>query len=204
MVREKFGLEQMVMVGDRGMITTARIAALNQLEDGTARPDAYGWITALRAPAIKKLMADDGPLQLCLFDEQDLAEITSRDFPGERLIACRNPVLAADRARTREDLLAATEKLPGHDRRPGRRPGGCKDAGQDRRRGREGHQQAQDRQALPPGPSAKAGSPGAATRPASTPRPPRTGSTSSAPPFPRKPCDAAGAVAAYKDLVSRS
>ena len=56
-------------------------------------------------------MADDGPLQLCLFDQQDLAEITSEDFPGERLIACRNPVLAADRARTREELLAATEKL---------------------------------------------------------------------------------------------
>ena len=110
-VREKFGLAHMVMVGDRGMITSARIAALNQLEDGTQRPDAYGWITALRAPAIKRLMADDGPLQLSLFDQQDLAEITSPDFPGERLVACRNPVLAADRALTREDLLAATEKL---------------------------------------------------------------------------------------------
>ena len=101
------------MVGDRGMITSARIAALNQLDDGTARQDAsaYGWITAPRAPAIRKLMADDGPLQLSLFDQQDLAEITSDDFPGERLIACRNPVLAADRARKREDLLQATEKL---------------------------------------------------------------------------------------------
>jgi hypothetical protein len=95
------------------MITSARIRAMNQLQDGTQRPDgdAYGWITALRAPAIRKLMADDGPLQLSLFDEQDLAEITSPDFPGERLVACRNPVLAADRARTREELLAATEKL---------------------------------------------------------------------------------------------
>jgi Transposase DDE domain len=110
-VRDKFGLARMVMVGDRGMITSARIAALNRLEDGTARPDAYGWITALRAPAIRKLMADGGPLQLSLFDQQDLAEITSPDFPGERLVACRNPVLAADRARKREDLLAATEKL---------------------------------------------------------------------------------------------
>jgi hypothetical protein len=110
-VRNKFGLGKMVMVGDRGMITSARIAALNQAGDGTARPDPYGWITALRAPAIKKLMADDGPLQLSLFDEQDLAEITSGDFPGERLVACRNPVLAADRARKREDLLQATEKL---------------------------------------------------------------------------------------------
>src|SRR5689334_5642164 len=95
----------MVMVGDRGMITSARIEAVKEL-DGK-----YGWITALRAPAIKKLMADEGPLQLSLFDEQDLAEITSPDFPGERLVACRNPHLAADRARKREDLLAATEKL---------------------------------------------------------------------------------------------
>jgi hypothetical protein len=110
-VRKKFGLAQMVMVGDRGMITGARIAALNQAGDGTQQPDPYGWITALRAPAIRKLMADDGPLQLSLFDEQDLAEITSDDFPGERLIACRNPVLAAERARKRQDLLAATDKL---------------------------------------------------------------------------------------------
>jgi hypothetical protein len=110
-VRTKSGLRDMVMVGDRGMITSARIRALNQRDDGTPRPDPYGWITALRAPAIRRLMAEDGPLQLSLFDEQDLAEITSPDFPGERLIACRNPVLAADRARTREDLLAATEKL---------------------------------------------------------------------------------------------
>jgi hypothetical protein len=110
-VRKKFGLQEMVMVGDRGMITSARIQAMNQPGDGTARPDTYGWITALRAPAIRKLIADDGPLQLSLFDQQDLAEITSDDFPGERLIACRNPVLAAERARKREDLLAATEKL---------------------------------------------------------------------------------------------
>jgi hypothetical protein len=95
----------MVMVGDRGMITSARIKALKEL-DGS-----YAWITALRAPAIRKLMADGGPLQLSLFDQQDLAEITSPDFPGERLVACRNPVLAADRARKRQDLLAATEKL---------------------------------------------------------------------------------------------
>jgi len=104
-VREKFGLAKVVMVGDRGMITSARIDALREADDG------YEWITALRAPAIKKLMADDGPLQLSLFDQQDLAEITSSDFPGERLVACRNPHLAANRARTREDLLAATEKL---------------------------------------------------------------------------------------------
>jgi hypothetical protein len=101
-VREKFGLEQMIMVGDRGMITTARITDLRKLE-------GMAWITCLRHPAIKKLMAGDGPLQLSLFDEQDLAEITSGDFPGERLIACRNPFEARKRARTREELLAATE-----------------------------------------------------------------------------------------------
>jgi len=103
-VKNTFGLRRMVMVGDRGMITSARIEALRGL-DGD-----YAWITALRAPAIRKLMADDGPLQLSLFDEQDLAELTSPDFPGERLIACRNPALAEERARKREDLLAATEK----------------------------------------------------------------------------------------------
>ena len=101
-VRGTFGLKQMIMVGDRGMITSARVKALRELE-------GMAWITCLRAPAIKKLMADGGPLQLSLFDEQDLAEITSPDFPGERLICCRNPVLAEERARKREDLLAATE-----------------------------------------------------------------------------------------------
>ena len=111
-VKNTFGLKRMVMAGDRGMITSARIEALKELDD------QYAWITALRAPAIRKLMAEDGPLQLSLFDEQDLAEITSPDFPGERLIACRNPVLAEERARKREDLLAATEKLlaPRHPR----------------------------------------------------------------------------------------
>jgi hypothetical protein len=112
-LRGKFKLRQMVMVGDRGMITKARIQALNTAGDGTELDgqDAYGWITALRAPAIKKLMADDGPLQMSLFDQQDLAEITSPDYHGERLVACRNPALATDRARKREELLAATEKL---------------------------------------------------------------------------------------------
>jgi hypothetical protein len=112
-IRDKFGLAKMVMVGDRGMITSARIEALNTAADGTPQQggDAYGWITALRAPAIRKLMAEDGPLQMSLFDQQNLAEITSPEFPGERLVACRNPALAADRARTREELLTATEKL---------------------------------------------------------------------------------------------
>jgi hypothetical protein len=111
-IRDGFKLEKMVMVGDRGMITSARIQALNAADDGAEPPGgAYSWITALRAPAIRKLMADDGPLQLSLFDQQNLAEITHPDYPGERLIACRNPALAADRARTRSELLAATEKL---------------------------------------------------------------------------------------------
>ena len=101
-VRQTFALHKMIMVGDRGMITTARITDLRKLE-------GMAWITCLRHPAIKKLMADAGPLQLSLFDEQDLAEITSPDFPGERLIACRNPHEAAKRARTRGELLAATE-----------------------------------------------------------------------------------------------
>src|SRR6266513_86972 len=94
-------------------VNPSRMEALNTTSDGTPLEDenAYGWITALRAPAIKKLMADGGPLQMSLFDQQDLAEITSPDYPGERLVACRNPVLADDRARTRSELLAATDKL---------------------------------------------------------------------------------------------
>jgi hypothetical protein len=105
-IRDTFGLEKLVLVGDRGMITTARIAALRELnEAGTD----FGWITALRAPAIAKLAADDGPLQMSLFDTQDLAEITHLDYPGEPLIACRNPALAAERARKRAELLNATE-----------------------------------------------------------------------------------------------
>jgi hypothetical protein len=102
-VKTRFGLDEMVMVGDRGMITTARIAALREV-------GGLAWVTALRAPAIAKLAADDGPLQLSLFDTADLAEITHPDYPDERLIACRNPALAAERARKREALLTATEQ----------------------------------------------------------------------------------------------
>ena len=91
------------MVGDCGMITGTRIADLRTLE-------GMEWITALRAPAIAALARDDGPLQMSLFDRQSFAEITHPDYPGERLICCKNPFLAADRARKREDLLAATEK----------------------------------------------------------------------------------------------
>jgi Transposase DDE domain len=103
-VRSRFSLNELVMVGDRGMITSARIRALKEL-------GGLSWITCLRAPAIRKLADDGGPLQLSLSGQQDLAEITSPDYPGERLIACRNPLLAAERARKRDDLLAATEAL---------------------------------------------------------------------------------------------
>jgi hypothetical protein len=105
-VRDKFKLTTMVMVGDRGMITAARIDALR-----ADKESALGWLTALRAPAIAKLAAADGPLQPTLFDQQDLAEISHPDYPGERLIACRNPFLADERARKRGELLTATEDL---------------------------------------------------------------------------------------------
>jgi hypothetical protein len=101
-VRDTFGLENMLMVGDRGMITSARITALKEL-------GGIGWLTALRAPQIAALAAEDGPLQMTLFDEQNFAEIIHPDYPGERLVACRNPALATERARKRTDLLAATE-----------------------------------------------------------------------------------------------
>jgi len=106
--RERFGLTRVVLVGDRGLITDARITA--DLHSGdAAAPNGLAWITALRAPAIRALV-EDGDLQLSLFDQQDLGEITSDAYPGERLIACRNPLLALKRARTRVDLLAATER----------------------------------------------------------------------------------------------
>ena len=105
-IRTVFELDRLVLVGDRGMITSARIDALKELNDtGTG----FGWITALRAPAIAKLAADDAPLQMSLFDTHDLAEITHPDYPAERLIACRNPALAAERTRKRDELLAATD-----------------------------------------------------------------------------------------------
>ena len=110
-IRDTFALENLVLVGDRGMITNARIAALRKLNDDPDTATDFGWITALRAPQVATLAADDGPLQMSLFDTQDLAEIAHPDYPGERLIACRNPALAAERARKRHALLAATEHL---------------------------------------------------------------------------------------------
>ena len=100
-VKDRFGITKVVLVGDRGMLTAARLR-----ED--VAPAHLDWITALRAPQVKKLVRG-GDLQLTLFDTQDLAEITSPDFPGERLVACKNPFLEAERARKRESLLAATE-----------------------------------------------------------------------------------------------
>jgi DDE family transposase len=100
-VKDRFGITRVVLVGDRGMLTAARLR-----ED--VRPAGLDWITALRAPQVKNLVRD-GALQLTLFDQTDLAEITSPDFPGERLVACKNPFLQAGRARKRESLLTATE-----------------------------------------------------------------------------------------------
>jgi len=101
--RQRFGLQRVILVGDRGMITSAR------LRENLKPAPGIEWITALRAPAIKKL-ASDGVLQPSLFDSRDLAEISHPDFPGERLVACYNPLLAEERARKRPELLAATEK----------------------------------------------------------------------------------------------
>jgi hypothetical protein len=100
-VRDRFGIGRVVMVGDRGMLTAARVEALREL-------GGVGWITTLRAPAIAAL-ARAGVVQPSLFDEHDLAEVTHPDYPGERLVCCRNPLLAAERARKRGELLAATE-----------------------------------------------------------------------------------------------
>jgi hypothetical protein len=101
-VREDFGITRLIMVGDRGMITGTRIDDLRKIE-------GMDWVTALKAPAIARLAADDGPLQMSLFDTQNFAEITHPGYPGERLICCHNPALEADRARTRAGLLADTE-----------------------------------------------------------------------------------------------
>jgi hypothetical protein len=102
-LKQRFRLSRVVLVGDRGMITSARIK-----ED--LKPAGLDWISCLRAPQIQALATDDGPLQLSLFDDRDLAEIESPDYPGERLVVCRNPDLSAERARKRDDLLEATER----------------------------------------------------------------------------------------------
>ena len=101
-IKERFGLSRVVLVGDRGMVTQARI-------DEELKPAGLDWITALRSSAIRELL-DGGAFQLDLFDERDMAAITSPDYPGERLMVCRNPELARRRAKKREDLLQATER----------------------------------------------------------------------------------------------
>jgi hypothetical protein len=101
-LKQRFGLSHVVLVGDRGMITEARINA-------DIKSAGLDWISALRGPAIKELL-NSGAIQLTLFDTRDMASITSPDYPGERLVVCRNPELAAERARKREALLTATEK----------------------------------------------------------------------------------------------
>jgi hypothetical protein len=103
-VRTRFGLSRVVFVGDRGLLTSARI------REELAPVEGLDWVSALRAEQIRKLAEDEGPLQRSLFDETDLAEIQHPDFPGERLIACFNPWLAEERARKREALLQATER----------------------------------------------------------------------------------------------
>ena len=102
-LKQRFKLQRVVMVGDRGLLTSARI-------EETLRPAGLDWITALRAPAIKALAAKGGPLQPSLFDTRDMAEIDSPDYPGERLVVCKNPLLGQERARKRSELLAATER----------------------------------------------------------------------------------------------
>ena len=101
-IRNRFGLQRVVLVGDRGMLTGARI------REDLKGVDGLRWITTLRAPTIRKLIAN-GEVAQSMFDERDLAEISSPDFPGERLIVCRNPVLADQRRRKRQELLVATE-----------------------------------------------------------------------------------------------
>src|SRR5712672_2772353 len=101
-LKQRFHLQRVVMVGDRGVLTSARI-------EQTLRPAGLDRITALRAPAIKQLAAEGGPLQPSLFDDRDMAEITSPDYPGERLVVCKNPILAEQRARNLVEVSAVTE-----------------------------------------------------------------------------------------------
>ena len=101
-LRQRFGLKRVILVGDRGMLTAARI------REDLAGVDGLRWITTLRAPTIRKLVAA-GKVTPSLFDERDLAEVSSDEFPGERLVVCRNPLLAAERRRKRQELLSATE-----------------------------------------------------------------------------------------------
>jgi transposase len=104
-LKRRFGLRSVIVVSDRGMVTKANLALLRETEGAS-------WITALKAPQVKKLVKD-GDLQLSLFDQHNLAEIASDDYPDERLVVCRNPLVAQERARKREELLQATERVLG-------------------------------------------------------------------------------------------
>ena len=101
-LKDRFGIERIAWVGDRGMLTSARI-------EQVLKPQGMDWVSSLRAPQIAQLAAEHGPFQPTLFDERNLIEMTSEHFPGERLVVCRNPALAEERARKRLELLAATE-----------------------------------------------------------------------------------------------
>ena len=142
-LKNRFGLTRVCLVGDRGMLTNARIR-------DEVRPAQLDWISALRAPQIKALV-EDGALQLSLFDEQDLVEISSPEFPGERLVCCHNPVLAEQRARKRQELLAATEKeLTPIAAATRRAAAAVARQRQDRAAGGQGDQPLQDGQTLHP------------------------------------------------------
>src|SRR3984957_11791511 len=139
-LKARFGLSRVVLVGDRGMITGARIR-------DELKPAGLDWITALRAPQIRTLL-ETGAFQLSLFDERDLAEITAPEFPGERLVVCKNPLLAEERARKREDLLQAHRSGVGQTRRPDRPRHRPQRPGQDRARRRPHRKPLQARQAV--------------------------------------------------------
>ena len=138
-LRGRFGLSKVVLVGDRGMLTKARIRE-------EVKPAGLDWIGALRGLAIRKLV-ESGALQLSLFDERDLMEVRSDAHPGERLMVCRNPLLAAERVRKREELLQATEALL-EPTVAGHAAGATPPEGRGQDRGTGGHRQVQNGQAL--------------------------------------------------------
>ena len=179
-INTRFGLSRVCLVGDRGMLTHARIR-------DEVRPAQLDWISALRAPQIKALV-EEGALQLSLFDTQDLFEISSPEFPGERLVCCHNPALAEKRARKRQDLLAATEKeLTPIAAATGRAKRALRGQRHDRATGGQGDQPLQDGQTLHPHRSPTNPSPSPATPRPSPPRPPWTASTCCAPACPNTP-----------------
>ena len=142
-LKDRFGLCRVCLVGDRGMLTNARIR-------DEVRPAQLDWISALRAPQIKALV-EEGALQLSLFDEQDLVEISSPEFPGERLVCCHNPVLAEERARKRQRAVGRHRKRTHpHRRRHRPRQTAAARQRQDRAAGGQGDQPLQDGQTLHP------------------------------------------------------